>query len=95
MCTNVMDHPCELTTHGKLFFTPVLKTTREFRQFDHEESLYHVIFFFMCVVNEIPLNLQKIESAYGGKTRMSHICVLLSSPTLGYLFFERKAQRKS
>ena len=27
MCTNVMDHPCELTTYGKLFFTPVAKTT--------------------------------------------------------------------
>ena len=50
MYTDVMDHPCELTTYGKLFFTLVVKTTRKIRQFDHEESLYHIcyIFLHMC-----------------------------------------------
>ena len=47
MYTNVMDHPYELTTYGKLFFTLVVKTTHVRIQFDHEESLYYMCYIFL------------------------------------------------
>ena len=37
MPTDVTDHPCELNTYGKLFFTFVVQTTHD--RLDHEEPL--------------------------------------------------------
>ena len=73
MYTDVMDHPCELITYGKLFFILVVKATHMLLDCLTRKShcATCVIFFFKCVVNGIPSNLQKIESANGGKTRMS------------------------
>ena len=67
-----MYHPCELTTYGKLFFTLVVKTTHV--RLDSLAMGSHcntcIIFFFIYVVNAILENLQKIECANGGKTRL-------------------------
>ena len=72
MYTDVMDHPCELIIYGKLFFTLVAKTVHV--RLDSLTMKNHhnagVVFFFVCVVNLVPQNPQKIESANGGKTRM-------------------------
>ena len=73
MHTDVMDHPCELTTYSKLFFILVVKTTHV--RLDSLAVGSHcttcVIFFFIYVVNGILENLQKIECANGGKTQLS------------------------
>ena len=45
MYTDVMDHPCKLTTYGTLFFTLVVKTTPV--RLDHVESLYHMCYIFV------------------------------------------------
>ena len=61
MCTNVMDHPCNLNTYGM-----VIKTTHV--SLDSLTMKSHCITCVTCVVNEIPLNLQKIERTNGRKT---------------------------
>ena len=74
MYTDVMDHPCELTTYGNLFFTLVVKTThvRLGRLTMKSHCTTCVIFFFICIVIGIPYYLQKIESPNGGKTRLNN-----------------------
>ena len=50
MYTDVMDHPCELTTYGKLFFKLVVKTTHVRVYSLTMKSHYHMcyIFLHMC-----------------------------------------------
>ena len=76
MYTDVMDHPCKLcklTKYSKLFFILVVKTTHV--RLDSLSMTSHcttcIIFFFIYVVNAILENLQKIECANCGKTRLS------------------------
>ena len=61
MWTDVIDHPYELTTYGKLFFTLMVKITHV--RLDSLTMKSHpiacVTFFFMCVVNRIPYRIYR------------------------------------
>ena len=54
MYTDLMDHPCELTTFDKIFFTLVVKAGQVKLDSLTLKSTTCALFFFICVVNEIP-----------------------------------------
>ena len=78
MYTDVMDHTCQLTIYGKLFFILVVKITCV--RLDSPAVECHMCYIlFIRVVNGILQNLQKIGSANGGKPRIiTNTCFLTS-----------------
>ena len=87
MCTDIMDHVCELTTKGKLFFTLLVKATHV--RLDSLATRSHfttcVIFIFICVVNGILQNLQKIKKVLMvGKANYLHFIHIFTLVVLAH-----------